>query len=55
MVEVCETIMNYTKKRKRQSGRQARQVQDCYKIWIDDEAKIHATVVKARKKDPETK
>lgn len=46
--------MNYEKKRKRNSGRQARQVQDCYKIWIDDEAKIHATLVKARKKLPET-
>lgn len=41
--------MNYNKKRKRQSGRQARKVQDCYKIWFDDEAKIHATQFKARK------
>lgn len=45
--------MNYDKKRKRQSGRQAKQVQDCYKIWIDEAGKIGATLVKARKKAPE--
>lgn len=41
--------MNYDKKRKRQSGRQARQVQDCYSIYIDDLGKIHSKLVKARK------
>lgn len=42
--------MNYEKKRKRQSGRQAKQVQDTYRVWIDEEAKIHAKLFKARKK-----
>lgn len=42
--------MNFDKKRKRQSGRQARQTQDTYKIWIDEEVKIHATLQKAAKK-----
>ena len=40
--------MNYDKKRKRQSGRQARMVQDCYSCYIDDEGKIHAKLYRAR-------
>lgn len=42
--------MNYEKKRKRQSGRQDKQEQGLYKIWIDSQHKIHATFVKPRKK-----
>lgn len=42
--------MNYDKKRKRQSGRQARQVQDTYRIWLNEEGKIRSSLQKARKK-----
>ncbi len=39
--------MNLDKKRKRQSGRQARKVQDRYSIWIDDAGKVHSKRYKA--------
>ncbi len=42
--------MNYEKKRKRQNARQARQQQDTYKVWIDDQCKVHAKLIKPGKK-----
>lgn len=42
--------MNYDKKRKRQSGNQAKQMQDSYQVWFDDECKVHGKAIKARKK-----
>ena len=42
--------MNLDKKRKRQSGRQAKQVQVTYQVWIDDQCKVHAKLIKPRKK-----
>lgn len=44
--------MNYEKKRKRQNGRQKRNSEPTYKIWIDEEAKIHATFEKAKRTNP---
>jgi hypothetical protein len=41
--------MNYEKKRKRNSGRQKRQSEPTYKIWIDEAARIHATVEKPKR------
>lgn len=40
--------MNYEKKRKRQSGRQSRKVQDCYSVWIDEAGKIHGKLYQGR-------
>lgn len=42
--------MNYDKKRKRQSGRQAKQVQESYRLLIDERGEVHAKLIKARKK-----
>lgn len=41
--------MNYDKKRKRQSGRQKRNCEPKYKIWIDEWDHLHATIDKAIK------
>lgn len=38
--------MNYLKKRKRQNGRQRRNCEPTYHIWIDEYAQIHATIDK---------
>jgi len=41
--------MNYEKKRKRQNGRQKRNCEPKYKIWIDEWDRLHATIDKAIK------
>jgi len=41
--------MNYEKKRKRQNGRQKLK-ESTYSIWIDESAKIHATLDNPLKK-----
>jgi hypothetical protein len=41
--------MNYEKKRKRQSGRQKRK-EPQYKIYIDEECRIHAAIEKSQKR-----
>ena len=41
--------MNYQKKRKRQNGRQKRNCEPKYKIWIDECDRLHATIDKSIK------
>lgn len=41
--------MNYQKKRRRQKGRQKRNCEPKYKIWIDEWYGLHATIDKAIK------
>ncbi len=36
--------MNYEKKRKRQNGRQKRNCEPKYKIWIDEWDRLHAEI-----------
>lgn len=41
--------MNYQKKRNRLSGRQSRQPQDIYQVYVDNEGKVNGRAVKARR------
>lgn len=37
-------MMNYQQKRKRQNGRQKRNCEPKYKIWINEWDRLHATI-----------